>query len=391
MFVNEIYKDSTLVNPPVDKSWKTLSSVCQALKELASYFLIIPFMLFDKFVTKIRGDDSATAQKVTEIAEDGFALMEDDGIEVQDSNRENAVANLKSDKMLKNNTVVQYLEHLGVEYKDHFISSNPKMYDDFTNSLPEKPTESIYIPVVLKGAIRNHIVLITINPDSTVEYYDSKGDSCEGNKKLLNFPGKTVENLIEDISSKYAANSKQNTKKQQKDLHSCGVFVLNYIQQRENGRSFEEIVEDTVDPLTVRQELFSLTGKAPVDRTPICEKTKNDYLKPLGLKDLPELKVSYCEEFIAPLHKEKITLSSLLQDGEKVYVPIVLRRFEGNRLVLLTFDPKTKTAEYYDPKGEAIGETVKIVTDNEYEVKRSKFVPGSTVFEVIKMQHGLDI
>lgn len=339
MEVQKIYDSHFTLNPPVDTNKGTIRSVLQMLTELGLYILVVPVMLVDKLVTAIRGDDSATAQKVAEVVGDEFVIMEDDGMDVQDSNRESAVANLKSDEMLTNNTVLQYLEHLGVEYKDHFISSNPGSYEDFLHKLPEKLEQTIYIPVVLKGTFgKNHIVIITINPDSTFEYYDPKGDSCEGKKKLLNFPDKTVENLMTDIVSKYDGGDRpnQNTNKQQKDHYSCGVFVLNYIHERENGKTFDDIVGHPINPSCVRQKLVdTFEGpRRPEENLKIAKelKDKNSILNFLNYEETnPEV-------FKGLLIKKN---SGIL------HIPVAL----GNgQVILFTVDHPNQTISRYCPQ-----------------------------------------
>lgn len=324
-------------NPPVDANKGTLSSVLQMLKELGSYILVVPVMLFDKLVTKIRGDDSATTQKVAEIAEDGFEILDNDGIEVEDSNRESAIATLKSDEMLGDHTVLQYLKHLRVKYLDHFVSSNPKSYEDFVTKLPKTLKQTIYIPVVLKGTFgRNHIVLITINQDSTIEYYDPKGKQCyEGNKKLLNFPEKTIEDLMGDLVLKYGGRPNQNQVKQQKDHHSCGVFVLNYIQEKENDKTFKQIVESPINPSSVRQKLVA-TFERPrrsEENISIAKKLKdkNSILNFLTFEktDLEEFKRLLREKNTGILH-----------------IPVALK---NGQVILFTVDHDEKKIQRYCP------------------------------------------
>ncbi len=121
----------------------------------------------------------------------------------------------------------------------------------------------VFIPFVLEGTIRNHIVIIALDRDTkTVEYYNSQArDIEEESRKLVGCDIRFDEflDLIKVKCPDWVIKSNQT--KHQKDLINCGAYVCWFIEQRKN-RSFEEISatpHQKIDITAMRTKIAGIT------------------------------------------------------------------------------------------------------------------------------------
>ncbi len=100
----------------------------------------------------------------------------------------------------------------------------------------------VFIPFVLEGTIRNHIVIIAVDPQKpTIEYYNSQGGKIEEETRELEGCDIKFDEFLRLIKEKcpnYTIES--NETEHQKDWVNCGAFVCWFIEQRKT-RSFEDI------------------------------------------------------------------------------------------------------------------------------------------------------
>ena len=132
----------------------------------------------------------------------------------------------------------------------------------------------IFIPFIFKSnsylrSLFNsaHIVLITIDIDNkTIEYYDSLAYAPEYWVCYNKFCMREDLDIIKNTCFKNDPKAKiiNNSLKQQYDCHSCGIYVLSYMKERLEGRSFEEItnqIMNSQDIQRIRIELACLLSE----------------------------------------------------------------------------------------------------------------------------------
>lgn len=134
-------------------------------------------------------------------------------------------------------------------------------YIDSKNGLLDK--NIIFIPFIFTGnsylsSFYNsaHIVLITIDKaNKAIEYYDSLAYDIEYWFCYNNFSMKEDLETVKNICFKNDPEAKiiTNSLKQQYDCHSCGIHVLNYIKDRLEGRSFEEITNQRMSSQEIQR------------------------------------------------------------------------------------------------------------------------------------------
>ncbi|MGZ3732872.1 MAG: Ulp1 family isopeptidase [Parachlamydiaceae bacterium] len=112
----------------------------------------------------------------------------------------------------------------------------------------ESQLDLLHIPYTFKGAYSfypSHIVVITLDKkNGQVQYYDPQAlppdhpDRLHNNLNMLEAlqqirkqweqdePGRLIEIVANPIIH-------------QEDIHSCGVYIVDYINQRQDGKSFE--------------------------------------------------------------------------------------------------------------------------------------------------------
>ncbi|MBF8262714.1 MAG: hypothetical protein HW387_379 [Parachlamydiales bacterium] len=124
-----------------------------------------------------------------------------------------------------------------------FASKGVSMIADYTGSvnnasettklaqLQNSETKKIFIPIVLQGAFRDHVVCIFIDKDTkTVHFFDSQGRTLkeDGKKRILGDSGLTLNDFMKKLKLEdYTFNDK--FKKMQFDAWRCSRFVAWYI------------------------------------------------------------------------------------------------------------------------------------------------------------------
>lgn len=145
-----------------------------------------------------------------------------------------------------------------VEYGQYLESQNPALQfvtqQMFGLVLPNlQPNKNdVAIPVILKGCVRDHIVMVFVDRRSNVlEYYDSKGLTIQDrNDPELN-------EVLQQALEKYGdANTRliENTEKHQYDSHNCGVYILDYVFRRKTEAP-EQIFANGFGPCAANREL----------------------------------------------------------------------------------------------------------------------------------------
>ncbi len=115
-------------------------------------------------------------------------------------------------------------------YDDRFIHGQGKpTIKDVFKELPLKKG-LFFLPMIVKNRLDSrHIVLFTFDPQKKrVDYFDSKG---------LPPPKKILREVSDHLGKEYKYH--YSTMQYQKDKHSCGIWVLTYIQNRGDLRNVD--------------------------------------------------------------------------------------------------------------------------------------------------------
>ncbi len=215
-------------------------------------------------------------------------------LEVKDYNKALALRKLEQVSELSPNELLNFGDYVKKTRPEvELVSSFLFEGKDFSN-LPDKTKlekiKFLLIPVVVgrgdgilqriaksMGCSGEHVVSFLIDFETyTIEYYDPKGLTCEDRKgqSLRSDPKHDLPHFLNYINQKYGEGSftvSQNTIKNQKDLHNCGVYLCNYYERRlvqgESSSSIFETYLTSEEANRYRGEIFkqiSSLSKEPI-------------------------------------------------------------------------------------------------------------------------------
>ena len=201
-----------------------------------------------------------------------------------------AIANLDSQEKLGNNTTIQWCKYLerkdskfacvqefiqpplsGVKAEETRLNSFLKEFQEkLEKAQSQGESGVVFVPFVLQGSFNslpvissffpNHIVVLAVNTQNkTFEYYDSKGQAIEQEKRhvvgLNNISANQLLKKLKEYTGQW--NTRSSTKKHQKrtDFNNCGVFVNNFLDKRRT-QGFDQICSDEgIHPATCRKAM----------------------------------------------------------------------------------------------------------------------------------------
>ncbi|MCH9626561.1 MAG: hypothetical protein S4CHLAM2_01830 [Chlamydiales bacterium] len=112
---------------------------------------------------------------------------------------------------------------------------------------PDQKKDLLFFPTVVRSGVRDHIVAIVYDKkNNRVELYDPKGLVALDRMDYVRnqTEGLMLINVIQRIVHKYGDENTtiwENTTRHQYDSHNCGIYVLDYVQRRSEGRDPAEI------------------------------------------------------------------------------------------------------------------------------------------------------
>lgn len=164
--------------------------------------------------------------------------------EVYDSknytNLQNAVNQLYKTRVIGGSAAMAYSEHLRENHLNLQVDETLLIGGQVGYIKDQEEGKSlIAIPIVISGLFRNHIMCAVVDTNKQcLEFYDSQGLTVldrAGDKTLA---GESLPAVIEAIARKHGVTHIiENTTKHQDDVHSCGIHVLDYMEQRASGIS----------------------------------------------------------------------------------------------------------------------------------------------------------
>ncbi len=140
--------------------------------------------------------------------------------------------------------------------------------------LPNQEKDLLFFPTVIRSGVRDHIVAIVFDrKHNRVELYDPKGLVALDRMDYVRnqTQGLMLIHVIQRIVNKYGNQDTElweNITRHQYDSHNCGVYVLDYIQRRSEGRTPDEISGEglsfsTVNNTRRREFLQTYLTQAP--------------------------------------------------------------------------------------------------------------------------------
>ena len=151
--------------------------------------------------------------------------------------------------------------------------------------LPERDDkqELLFIPIVIKGFLRDHVVLLTVNfKTETVEYFDPQGLTIGARPGAIAISGEKLTDIVTNAAVKYfskraipskdaATAPKENcvlsesTVRHQEDWYNCGMHVLDFATRySQEGATFRDLIKHEnrlqEDELTVKTRESSSTN-----------------------------------------------------------------------------------------------------------------------------------
>ncbi len=162
-----------------------------------------------------------------------------------------AVLALQSGQCLSGSHLQTYAEtfNSNVSFCSDFCEMNLGRIDRLPE-LPDLDKELLAIPIVVKGAFRNHVLIVMIDKKNRlIEFYDSKGLTIQdrASDTLVNFPKRSIKELMTKICDDYFTadwSLLENQTRHQSDGYNCGVYVSDYLKRRSEGETFEDIVNN---------------------------------------------------------------------------------------------------------------------------------------------------
>jgi hypothetical protein len=172
-----------------------------------------------------------------------------------------ALRRLKKIDTLSDKTIMMYLEGLSQESKGRVGVVLGHAVKDEKQELPEHHArELLFIPIVIKGFLRDHVVLLTVNFDTeTVDYFDPQGLTIAERPDATAISGKKLTDIVTEAAVKYfsdkAITSKtsqaerkpvliESTVRQQEDWYNCGMHVLDFAARyAEDNATFEDLIK----------------------------------------------------------------------------------------------------------------------------------------------------
>lgn len=247
----QFYQEHPHFRPQIDGMAKRmivelfLKIVCNFWRTLGSYFLKIP--LSDR--TAALDKAPHTRQQIK-----------------KGSYGESLVRELKHKRTLGPASFVEYSQKVLIPQNDNLEVVNNFLFNVMNSDLPDVSEEKdlIFLPVVLKSGIRDHIVSVVFDKTrNRVELYDSKGLVALDRPDLVrNTDRLMLVDLLMKVIDKYGNGETElweNTTKHQKDSHNCGIYVLDYIERRLQGYTAEEIAANGLsfsEANTMRRDVF---------------------------------------------------------------------------------------------------------------------------------------
>ena len=131
-------------------------------------------------------------------------------------------------------------------------------------TLPERNANQglLFIPIVIKGFLRDHVVLLTVNfKTETVDYFDPQGLKIAARPDATAISGEKLTDIVTNAAIKYfskrAITSKdaatapkeqrvlsESTVRHQEDWYNCGMHVLDFATRySKEGAAFEDLIK----------------------------------------------------------------------------------------------------------------------------------------------------
>jgi hypothetical protein len=149
-----------------------------------------------------------------------------------DSNRYQAAMVRLRSRSIMNSDHLTFLQerHPECQFSLSFTSERGEQ------SLPEISDQNyVAIPVVITGIV-DHIVCFFIDKkNQTIDFFDSKGRTLKDleDETVLGEGGWKLGQLADAILQRYPCRTlNQNQRKLQKDIHSCALFIWDFLQRR---------------------------------------------------------------------------------------------------------------------------------------------------------------
>ena len=173
------------------------------------------------------------------------------------------IHHLRVTRMLGSSAIQEYGEYLESEYNTisidkRFCLPMPKS-NDLQALLPKR--EDIKKDLqAFPVQIGKHIVCVMVNfTNQQIEYYDPQGLSVldRADSRMASLPF-TLKDFVDAVIEKYGFEHKkvlENTTIHQRDCHNCGVYVLDFIERRAKGYTFEKIIANGKNFSEVNQKL----------------------------------------------------------------------------------------------------------------------------------------
>ncbi len=175
-----------------------------------------------------------------------------------------ALANLRLEQEVSPAAIEEVLTLWNTD--NQFVTTQSFLFDGTEGKLPDRGTSRFaFIPVVVKGAFVNHIVVFAFDSQTKeLEFFDSKGYGIKDyeTSRLLCSNYSTLERVEMAMVTEYGKDNgiEGRTKEcgiaHQTDRHSCGIYVLDYIRRRLDNQTPVQIHEAPIPHVSERRVEF---------------------------------------------------------------------------------------------------------------------------------------
>lgn len=172
-------------------------------------------------------------------------------LKIQDLFHSYVVSPLRNSPLSKSNFLVisqrkQLNSSVLVKISNHLTKKHPQVEIQTSflfpiSGVPNLKTDKtlLLIPIVLKGYLENHIVLLAMDKENKkVLFYDSKGWTLEDHAQSRTTGNISLKDIFKTLSTNNNTQGytlSQNTERVQKDSHNCGVYVARAMHKLSNN------------------------------------------------------------------------------------------------------------------------------------------------------------
>jgi hypothetical protein len=240
--------------------WK-LYDICGSLKSST-----VPLYADDIAQIKQLEDSQKTAQEsaTSESVDDDFEAVVSSQAPPSNDMILAAIKQLQTTSNLSSAAILEYGKYLEKGHPEFLLIDRYLLpqgrYD--LSTIPAGKTK-IALPVILEGAVEDHIVTFFVDTTTNIiEYYDSKGlKISDRDEVLVNGQGLRLSDVLDQLKTRIRnPHIAENTEKHQFNCYDCGVYVLHYIEKRLADVQFQTLFNRgvTTDQITkkIRPEMI---------------------------------------------------------------------------------------------------------------------------------------